>query len=122
MTVAFGYTILFVESVVEAVRFYERAFGFADSFVHESEDYGELSTGATKLAFTAHELAAQVVPFRYRRADEGELRPGVEVTLTTADVDGAYRRAVDAGATPLAESGSGGGLCANVVFGSSVRW
>ncbi|MBX2796537.1 MAG: VOC family protein [Myxococcales bacterium] len=97
----FGYAILYVPSVPEAVAFYERAFGFTDSFVHEGKDYGELRTGATKLAFTAHELAAKAVPTPYRAAEGGDKPLGMELTLTTTELDAAHQRAVDAGAREL---------------------
>ena len=99
---SFGYAIVYVESVVDTIAFYEAAFGFTDSFVHEGKDYGELKTGTTKLAFTAHELAATAVPFTYTPTT-AEARPGVEFTLTTPDVDASFARATAAGATPLAE-------------------
>ncbi len=98
-----GYVIVYVPSVPDTVAFYERAFGFEGSFVHEAGDYGELKTGATKLAFTSHALASSAVPFRYRPV-EGHADPlGAEITLTTPDVDAAYARAIEAGATALAE-------------------
>jgi lactoylglutathione lyase len=102
MQPTFGYAIIYVPSVPEAVSFYERAFGFSGSFVHESEDYGELRSGATRLAFTSHRLAAEVVPFRYRPATPDGERLGVEFTLVTPDVDSLFRHAVDAGAVELA--------------------
>ncbi len=36
----YGYTIIYVPSVEEALEFYNRAFGFDVKFVHESETYG----------------------------------------------------------------------------------
>lgn len=47
----FRYTILYVEDVAASLAFYERAFAMERGFLHESGDYGELVTGATKLAF-----------------------------------------------------------------------
>lgn len=99
----FGYTIIYVPSVPETIAFYERAFGMAVSFIHEGKDYGELKTGETKLAFTSHQLAAQAVPTTYRASEDGEQPLGMELTLLSADVDGAFARAVEAGAKPIAE-------------------
>ncbi len=101
MQPTFGYAIVFVPSVPATIEFYENAFGFTDSFIHEGKDYGELKTGATKLAFTAHELAKTAVPFPYRSTSRDGDVLGVEFTLTTIDVDGLFERAVSAGATPL---------------------
>ena len=71
-----GYVILYVPDVAGAVAFYETAFGVARRFVHESGTYAELETGATALAFADEAMVA---------ASHG------------------FRRAVDAGATPLVE-------------------
>ncbi len=38
----FGYTIIYVESVEETLAFYQRAFGFALKFLHESKAYGAI--------------------------------------------------------------------------------
>ena len=53
----FGYSIIYVASVPETLAFYDKAFGLQTGFLHESELYGELKTGATTLAFTADEMA-----------------------------------------------------------------
>ena len=48
----FRYTILYVDDVPATLDFFERAFGLQRGFLHESGDYGELTTGDTKLAFS----------------------------------------------------------------------
>lgn len=45
----FGYTIVYVASVRQALAFYEAAFGFETRFLRESGDYGELDTGAARI-------------------------------------------------------------------------
>ena len=50
----FGYSIIYVASVPETLAFYDKAFGLQTGFLHESELYGELKTGATTLALTAY--------------------------------------------------------------------
>ncbi len=102
MKLSFGYAIVYVKSVPETIAFWEAAFGFEDSFVHEGEDYGELKSGNTKLAFTSHELAANAVPSAYRKTEDGEPL-GFEFTLVTKTVDDAFAKAVQVGAVPLAE-------------------
>jgi len=97
-----GYVIFYVSSVRDTIAFFRRAFGFEDTFEHPSGDYGELRTGTTRLAFTAHALAAHVVPFAYQPVSM-ERRLGMEITLTTPEVDSAFTRAVEAGALPLVE-------------------
>ena len=46
----FGYSIIYVASVPETLAFYDKAFGLQTGFLHASELYGELKTGATTLA------------------------------------------------------------------------
>ena len=100
---AFAYTILYVPSVPEALDHYASVFGLEKGFLHESGDYGELKTGATRLAFTSHELAAKVIPRPYRAAEAGTEPFGMELTLAVDDVDAAYARAVAAGAHAVSE-------------------
>lgn len=90
-----GYVILYVPDVASAVTFYEQAFGLSRGFV--AEDYGELDTGATRLAFVSEALASSHgTGFRPARGDEAP--PAVEVGLVTEDVPAAVERAVGAGA------------------------
>lgn len=97
-----GYTILYVPDVEHAVSFYERAFGLERRFVHASGQYAEMETGPTALAFAADALAASNFATDYRRADPDSLPPAFEITLVTDDVAGAFERATEAGAAPLA--------------------
>lgn len=98
----FGYTILYVKDVASTVAFYEKAFGFERQFVHDSGHYAEMGTGATTLGFASHGLArGKGTPF------VADLPPGqspaMEVCFVTDDVSAAFRKAVGAGAEPLAE-------------------
>jgi lactoylglutathione lyase len=101
--VRFGYTILYVEDVQRSLDFYERALGLERRFLHESGDYGELETGATALAFATHGLAASNLPDLYVGANQNGGRPPFEVCFVTEDVEGAYGRAVEAGADAVTE-------------------
>jgi len=99
----FAYTILYVSDVVRAVEFYEAAFGLQRRFIHESNQYAEMETGATALAFVANELASAGLPQGFRRNSPTEPPAGIEIALTTADVPAAFARAVNAGASAVAE-------------------
>lgn len=91
----FTYTILYVQDVARSIAFYEAAFGLQRRFLHEGGDYGEMETGATTLAFSSHQLMAQLGKNPQRaRADA----PSFEIALTTDDVPTALARAVAAGA------------------------
>lgn len=94
----FGYTILYVRDVAASLDFYERAFDQKGRFVHESGQYAELETGATTLAFAAHELAALSVPGAFNGGESGHRSPAFEICFVTDDVEAAFARAVDAGA------------------------
>jgi lactoylglutathione lyase len=52
-----AYTMVYVSDVAASLGFFERAFGLATRFLHESGGYGELETGATVLAFAQHDVA-----------------------------------------------------------------
>ena len=74
-----GYTIDPVSDVAASLHFHERAFGLTRRFLHESGTYGELDTGATTLAFAAHELGDGNLPGGHARVD-GSSRPlGMEI-------------------------------------------
>jgi lactoylglutathione lyase len=96
-----GYIILYVADVTAAVEFYERAFGLARRFVHESGAYAEMKTGATALAFANESfVAGQGLAFcRNRLASQPA---GAEIALVAKDVPAAFARAVEFGAVEVA--------------------
>ena len=97
----FGYTIVYVADVAASLDFFERAFGLARRFLHESGGYGELETGATTLSFAQHATARENLGHDYVVAESSAQPLGIEVGLLTDDVAGACERAVMAGATLL---------------------
>lgn len=97
----FGYTILYVADVAASLEFYERALGQRRRFLHQSGQYGELDTGATVLAFAAHELAAANVPGAYGPDDRDGRSPAFEVCFVTHDVHASFERAVEEGAVEV---------------------
>ena len=95
-----GYVIHYVPDVPATLAFYGSAFGLATRFVAPGDQYGELETGGTALAFAAEALIeSQGVAFRPGRP--GGVPAGVEVGLVAADVAMAYAAAVAAGATAV---------------------
>jgi lactoylglutathione lyase len=100
-TARLGWVIAYVPDVTAAIEFYERAFGLERAFIAEDASFGELGTGQTKLAFASERLAES-------NFDGGFLRPGerpfnVEVALVFDDPRAAFERAVENGASALAE-------------------
>lgn len=99
----FSYVIIYVTSVEKTLAFYEEAFGFKRLFLHESGDYGQVDTGATALAFASLELAtSNFGAHQYTPLSIKDTPPGIEIGFVTEDVETAYARAINAGATPLA--------------------
>ena len=99
----FAYTIIYVKDVAEAVTFYEKAFGLQQKFIHESGQYAEMDTGATKLAFAWNDLANSNFPGGFRVNELSQPPAGIEIAFTTEDVAAAYKQAVEAGAIELAQ-------------------
>ena len=93
-----GYTILYVPDVPATLTFYEAAFGLTTRFLHESGDYGELETGSTALAFSAHRLMQKLG--KNPQAANAHA-PSFEIALCTPDVPAALARAITAGAKPM---------------------
>lgn len=91
----FRYAILYVADVPATLDFYIRAFGLARGLLHDSGDYGELATGATRLAFSSHAL---MTALGKEVATEPPARPAFEIAFETDDVEGALDRALAAGA------------------------
>lgn len=99
----FGYTIVYVPSVTDALTFYKEAFGFETRFLHDSEQYGELETGATVLAFASHAMGEMNLGGLYQKTDPNSVPLGVELAFVTDNVASAYAKAVAAGASPIKE-------------------
>ena len=95
-----GYTIIYVPDVPATIAFYEAAFGVTQKFIHDSQLYGELSTGETTLAFAGNE-AAEMGGIAIQPNAPSALPAGWEVCFVTNGVAGAFKRAVDAGCVPL---------------------
>jgi catechol 2,3-dioxygenase-like lactoylglutathione lyase family enzyme len=95
-----GYVILYVPDVAQSVAFYEKAFGLASRFIHESGQYAEMETGATALAFASEDMAA-ANGHTFRRNRLEDQAAGAEVALVTDDVRQGFTRAVAAGAVAV---------------------
>lgn len=99
----FGYTILYVQNVSESVAFYEKAFGLRQRFIHESNQYAELETGGTTLAFTAIELAQSNLPEGFLPNSRSNPPAGIEIGFASEDVSAAFEQAIQAGAVSVVE-------------------
>jgi lactoylglutathione lyase len=97
----FRYAIVYVPDVEATIAFWEQAFGLTRRMVAGGE-YGELETGETRLAFAVESLAASH-GFTIHPNRPGENPAGFEVALVTEDVQGAFTKAVAAGAAPTSQ-------------------
>ena len=99
----FGYTIIFVSNLEDTLAFYEKAFGFKAKFIAESKLYGELDTGSsTTLSFCMENyVETEGIPFVKNHPNN--LPAGIEIAFITGDVNGAFKKAVASGATPIKE-------------------
>jgi lactoylglutathione lyase len=100
-----GYVLLFVNDVAASLAFYEKAFGLTRRFFHDDQGkaYGELETGATRLAFVGLTLAREQLKQEIVAAAPDQAPLGVEIALTTPDVPALFQRAVKAGAAAVSE-------------------
>jgi uncharacterized glyoxalase superfamily protein PhnB len=104
-SVSLGYVILCVEDVAASIAFYEAAFGLAKRFFQDDNGkaYGELETGATRLAFVSLELAKSNFKEGVVPASLDKKPFGVEIAFVTSDVAASYAHALKAGAIAVSE-------------------
>ncbi len=98
----YAYTILYVKSVVETIEFYERAFGFARKFLTAENDYGELISGETTIAFASVELGRSNLKHGFEKISTDKKPFGVELAFTTESIEQDFQKAIDSGATEFA--------------------
>jgi catechol 2,3-dioxygenase-like lactoylglutathione lyase family enzyme len=96
----FGYTILYVDDVAATIAFYTRAFGLSGK-VLAPDEYGELSTGTTKLAFAAKRHVKELFPIPFQSSGLDQPPPPFEIGLVVDEVEPAFDRALSAGATKV---------------------
>lgn len=102
----FGYTIYYVQDVPATLAFYNKALGLETKFIHESNDYGELETGAVTLAFANEKMAAaKGIDIQQNRG--GTITSGVGITFLTPNAQQVYNKVLEVGAevvTPFTQS------------------
>ncbi len=95
----YGYTIIYVENVKETIEFYQKAFGFQQKFITPENDYGELISGETTIAFASIELGNSNFKNGFIRTDKTEKPFGVEMAFVTENIESDFKKAVEMGAT-----------------------
>jgi len=97
--IKYGYTILYVENVAHTVDFYEEAFGFQRLFITPENDYAELITGETKIAFASKDLANSNLKNGFQASNLQDKPFAIELGFVTDDVQVTMAQAIAAGAT-----------------------
>jgi lactoylglutathione lyase len=97
----FGYAILYVDDVEATLEFYERAFGFQRRMIDDEKNYGELETGATRLAFAATNFVRKLIPIHLAQSGLDKAAPPIELGMVTNEVDAAFRQALASGAVEV---------------------
>jgi lactoylglutathione lyase len=102
MTARLGWVIVYVPDVEAAFAFYEQSFGLERRFLAPDASFGELNTGETKLSFASEQLAEGNFDGDFQRPSAD--KPfNVEIALVFDDVEAAFARAVENGASALKE-------------------
>jgi lactoylglutathione lyase len=91
----FGYTILIVDDVIKSLEFYEKIFGLTRKFVTPGNEYGELNTGSTTLAFATKQVSMM------KNSLEDNKCNSVVLSFKSDDVDGDFELALTNGATKV---------------------
>jgi uncharacterized glyoxalase superfamily protein PhnB len=104
-TVTLGWVILYVHDVDASLRFYEQAFGLKRRFFNDEygRAYGELESGAARIAFASLSLAQDQLNQEVTLSDPQRPPLSIELALATPDVGALFARAVAAGAKSVSE-------------------
>lgn len=99
--IRFSHTIFYVKDVLQAVEFYEKAFGLKVKFIHESSMYAEMETGDVILAFANEELGKMNLPNGFQTSSLSDLPQACEIVFSADDLHAAFEKAEKAGALRL---------------------
>ena len=94
----FAYTIIYVKNVKETIEFYEKAFGFKQKFITSENDYGELISGETTIAFASIGLGNSNFKNGFISAERTEKPFGVEMVFVTQNIESDFKKALEMGA------------------------
>ncbi|MFW6244563.1 MAG: VOC family protein, partial [Fibrobacterota bacterium] len=92
-----NYIIIYVDGVVKATEFYERAFGLKTKFIHESKMYAEMHSGGTVLAFADNEMMKMNIGIEPLQG----VKNCFEIAFSSDNVPKAFELAVTNGAKEL---------------------
>ena len=96
--IKYAYTILYVKDVTATIAFYEKAFGFVKKFVTPENDYGEIISGETTIAFASIELANSNLKKGFIESKTSGKPFGIELGFTTDTPQDLFDQAIKVGA------------------------
>ena len=99
--IKFNYCILYVTDVARSMEFYENTFGFTRKFITPDNDYGELSTGETSIAFASKPLASSNLKEGFIESALSNKPFGIELGITTDNVHLLIEKAMQNGAVVI---------------------
>ncbi|WP_339715912.1 VOC family protein [uncultured Kriegella sp.] len=95
----YAYTIIYVDDVPSTITFYKKAFGFENRFISPENDYGELKSGYTTIAFAATALGNSNFKDGFEKSTSTKKPFGVELAFTSEHIEADFKNAINAGAT-----------------------
>lgn len=101
MDIQYAYTILYVKDVPQTMEFYKKAFSFEEKFLTPENDYGELLSGSTTIAFANLELGNANFQKGFAESKMSEKPFGIELAFTTLEVEKVMENAIRHGAELL---------------------
>ena len=104
MNIQYAYTILYVNDVKRTLEFYKKSFGFNQKFLSPENDYGELQSGNTTIAFANIELGNSNFKQGFIESQPNEKPFGIELAFTTPEVEKVMANAIENGAALLEAS------------------
>lgn len=97
----YAYTILYVDDVLKTIEFYEKAFNFTRNFITPENEYGELISGETTIAFATIDIGKSNFKTGFKKITNSKKPFGVELAFEKD-----FQKAINYGATefePLTE-------------------
>lgn len=104
MDIQYAYTILYVNNVPKTMEFYNKAFGFEQKFLTPENDYGEIISGTTTIAFASVVLGKSNFKKGFIESRLNEKPFGIELAFTTSEVEKVMKNAIESGAVLLEET------------------
>jgi lactoylglutathione lyase len=93
-----------VEDVPKTVKFYERAFGLSLKYMHPTQGYAELASGAVLLAFISErfiETTNLLDTLKYQKNRRERDAGGSQLVFVSMNIAADYTRAIQAGAVMI---------------------